>query len=163
MNRLDKYGYHVFKNMLISKDSDIVDEIFELRSQDMGMYDISDTLIKRYVSLDKSVCVNNLTYRKFVEDLMCCEGGVYDIILPKPKDGYNLDGMKNLASAIVESAVEAYGHSLSNNMSNEHPASEKFFTSGMCDVYLGVFDVSMTGKDVMNEVKNRVANGKRWR
>jgi hypothetical protein len=163
MNRLDKYGYHVFKNMLISKDKDIVNEIFELRSQGMGMYDISDTLIKHHVLLDTSAYVNNLTYRKFVEDLMCCEGGVYDIILPKPKDGYNLDGMKNLAGAIVESAVEAYGYSLSNNMSNEHPASEKFFTSGLCDVYLGVFDVPMTGKDVMNEVKNRVANGARWR
>lgn len=166
MNRSCKYSYHTFKDMLINKDEDIVNEIFELRSQDMGMYDITDTLIRHYVSyvsLDKSVHINNLAYRKFVEDLMCCEGGVYDILSPKPKDGYDLDGLRNLATSVIGCAVEDYGYSLSSNMSKEHPVSEKFFTSGLCDVYLSVFNIPMTGKDVMDEVKNRVANGARWR
>lgn len=152
MNRLDKYGYKEFKEALINKDEDIIDEIFELRSQDMGMFDISDTLIKRHVVLD-------YYDRKLVEDLMCCDGGVYDILLPKPKDGYDLDGMKNLASAVMQSAVDAYGYAVASNAVKQYPSTEKFFTSGTCDLYLGVFGVNMTGKDVMAEVHKRVANG----
>jgi hypothetical protein len=153
----DRFGYPQLKEEVAKRDPQAIKEILELRSQDLGMHTIAKTLIDRHVS-----------YRipegdKRIDDLAFGEGGIYDILLPKPKDGYDLDGLRNLATAVIGCAVEDYGYSLSHNMSNEHPASEKFFTSGLCDVYLGVFDVPMTGKDVMDEVKNRVANGARWR
>lgn len=153
MKWCDKFGYPALKEEVIKRDPQAVKEILELRSQDLGMHDIAKTLIDRHV-----------TYRipegdKRIDDLAFGEGGIYDILMPKPEDGYDLDGIRNLASSVILSAVEAYGSSLASNTLKEHPVAESFFTSGVCDIYLGAFDVSMTGKDVMDEVKRRVANG----
>lgn len=139
------------------------DLVLGFRKQGLTYYEIAE----KFVSPNADAKLKS----KQIDKLMCMDGGIIDICENPDGNPTDLDGMKNLVSAIIKSAVDDYGEAYTLNMqvldsqrSIEMQRIEEFFKSDLVKTYLAIMEGEMHEMDantILSSVRKQAREG-RW-
>lgn len=65
----------------------------------------------------------------------------------------NERGCKRLCAAVLTDAIKCYRSALASHSSVDN--YEAFFRGSLCHLYLGILEVSLTGDDIINEIRRQ--------